>query len=99
VLRECLAACRGICHGICCAGDTGAHRPGFQERPEPGLRIPKEFELSADEAIMRKEGDRLVIESAPRRTFHELLAEWAAMEPIEEDFGPIDDPPPEPFEL
>jgi antitoxin VapB len=71
----------------------------FRNGRNQAIRIPKEFELSTDVAIIRKEGDRLVIESAPRRTFHELLGEWAAMEPIEEDFGPIDDPPPEPFEL
>jgi antitoxin VapB len=26
------------------------------------LRIPREFELEGDEAILRKEGDRLIIE-------------------------------------
>jgi antitoxin VapB len=71
----------------------------FRNGRSQAIRIPKEFELSTDEAVIRKEGDRLVIEPASRRTLRELLAEWSAMEPIEEDFGPIDDPPPEPFEL
>jgi antitoxin VapB len=45
---------------------------------------------------MRKEGDRLVIEPARRKS----LLEWlATLEPIEEEFPPIDDPPPEPVDL
>jgi antitoxin VapB len=45
---------------------------------------------------MRKEGPRLVIEPLPKRSLIDLLK---TLEPIEEDFGPIDDPPPEPVDL
>ncbi|HRY06536.1 MAG TPA: AbrB/MazE/SpoVT family DNA-binding domain-containing protein, partial [Hyphomicrobiaceae bacterium] len=34
----------------------------FKNGRNQAVRIPREFELSGDEAIMRKEGERLVIE-------------------------------------
>jgi antitoxin VapB len=68
----------------------------FRNGRNQAIRIPREFELPGDEAIIRKEGPRLVIEPAPRKTLSELLDSW---EPIEEDFGPIDDPPPEDVEF
>jgi len=60
------------------------------------VRIPREFELEGDEAILRKEGDRLILEPVPARS---LLAFLATLAPLDEDFPEIDDPPPEPFEL
>lgn len=48
--------------------------------------IPREFELPGDKAVMRKQGDRLVIEPAARRS---LLAVLASLGPIEEEFPPI----------
>lgn len=45
---------------------------------------------------MRKEGGRLVIEPAKPRS---LLAYLATLEPLDEEFPPIDDPPPEPVDL
>jgi len=45
---------------------------------------------------MRKEGDRLIIEPAPPRS---LLAVLATLEPLDEDFAPIDDVPPDPVDL
>jgi len=58
--------------------------------------IPREFEFPGDEAIMRKEGKRLVIEPAPRRS---LLAVLAGLETLSEDFPPISDMPPDPLDL
>jgi antitoxin VapB len=68
----------------------------FKNGRNQALRIPREFELQSKEAIMRKEGNRLIIEPARRKSLVELLDTW---EPIEEDFPPIPDPPPEPFDL
>ena len=45
---------------------------------------------------MRKEGERLIIEPAPILSLLELLA---TLDPIEEEFPDIEDPPPEPFSL
>jgi len=59
------------------------------------VRIPREFELPGDDAIMRKEGERLVIEAAPKKSLLELLK---SLEPIDEEFPPIEDPPPEPVD-
>jgi antitoxin VapB len=70
----------------------------FRNGRSQAIRIPKEFELSCDEVVIRKDGTRLIVEPTRKRSLHELLAAWAD-DPIDEDFGPIDDPPPEPFEL
>jgi antitoxin VapB len=54
------------------------------------VRIPWEFELPGAEAVMRKDGDRLIIEPAPATS---LLTVLARLEPIEETFPPIPDLP------
>lgn len=60
----------------------------FRNGRNQALRIPREFELEADEAILRKEGDRLVIEPVRRGR---LLALLASLEPLEERFPDIDE--------
>jgi antitoxin VapB len=67
----------------------------FTNGRNQAVRIPREFELPGDEALMRKEGDRLIIEPAPPRS---LLAVLATLEPLEETFPDIADPPPEDVE-
>lgn len=52
------------------------------------LHIPQEFELTSDEAVLRKEGDRLIIEPVRKAS---LLAELATMQPIDESFPDVDD--------
>ena len=39
----------------------------FRNGRNQAVRIPREFELPGEDAIMRKEGERLVIEPAPRK--------------------------------
>ena len=68
----------------------------FKNGRNQAVRIPREFELPGAEAIMRKEGERLVIEPAPKKSLLEILR---SLEPIDEDFPEIDDPPPEPIDL
>jgi antitoxin VapB len=68
----------------------------FRNGRNQAVRIPREFELPGDEAVMRKEGDRLIVEPLRRKSLIELLDSW---EPIDEEFPEIDDPPPEPVEL
>jgi antitoxin VapB len=53
------------------------------------VRIPREFELPGEDAIMRKEGERLIIEPAAPKS---LLALLATLAPLDEDFPPISDP-------
>ena len=65
----------------------------FRNGRNQAVRIPVEFELPGDEAIMHRDGDRLVIEPVRKRG---LLALLATMKPLDEDFPDIDDPAPEP---
>jgi antitoxin VapB len=55
--------------------------------------IPVEFELPGDEAIMRRDGVRLVIEPVRKRG---LIAMLKTMKPLKEDFPEIKDPVPTP---
>ncbi|MEX2647622.1 MAG: AbrB/MazE/SpoVT family DNA-binding domain-containing protein [Alphaproteobacteria bacterium] len=68
----------------------------FRNGRNQAVRIPREFELPGDEAIMRKEDDRLIIEPSPPRS---LLAVLATLAPLDEDFPPIADLPVDPVEL
>jgi antitoxin VapB len=68
----------------------------FRNGRNQAVRIPREFELPGDDAIMRKEGERLIIEPAPAKS---LLALLANLEPIDADFPPMSDSAPDPVEL
>lgn len=68
----------------------------FKNGRNQAVRIPREFELPGTDAIMRKEGDRLIIEPAPPRS---LLAMLATLRAIDEDAPPIEDAPAEPADL
>lgn len=68
----------------------------FKNGRNQAIRIPRDMELPGEDAIIRKEGDRLIIEPAPPES---LLAFLATLEPLEEDFGPIEDMPLEPVDL
>ena len=64
----------------------------FRNGRNQALRIPREFELEGDEAIIRKEGDRLIVE--PLRKGR-LLALLATLDPLDETFPDVDDDLPE----
>lgn len=68
----------------------------FKNGRNQAVRIPREFELPGEDAIMRKEGDRLIIEPTEPKS---LLAVLATLKPIDEDFPPIPDPAPEAVDL
>jgi antitoxin VapB len=65
----------------------------FRNGRNQAVRIPVEFELPGDEAIMRRDGDRLVIEPVRK---HGLVALLKTMKPLKEDFPEIHDPVPAP---
>jgi antitoxin VapB len=66
--------------------------------PNQSVEIPREFELPGDEAIMRKEGDKLIIEPATKPK--DTLAEWlSTLEPLDEEWPEIEDLPPDPVDL
>jgi antitoxin VapB len=68
----------------------------FKNGRNQAVRIPREFELPGHDAILRKEGTRLVIEPCAPVS---LLALLQSLTPIAEDFGPIADPPADQVEL
>jgi antitoxin VapB len=68
----------------------------FRNGRSQAVRIPKEFELPGTDAVIRREGERIVLEPAPKKSLLELLASW---EPIDEEFPEIPDPPPEPVDI
>jgi antitoxin VapB len=68
----------------------------FKNGRNQAVRIPREFELPGDDAIMRKEGNRLIIEAAPPRS---LIALLATLEPLGEEFPILHDEPPEEVEI
>jgi antitoxin VapB len=65
----------------------------FRNGRNQAVRIPVEFELPGDEAIMHRDDDRLVIEPVRKRG---LVALLKTMKPLEEGFPAIDDPVPAP---
>jgi antitoxin VapB len=62
----------------------------FRNGRNQAVRIPREFELPGEDAIIRREGQRLIIEAAPPRS---LLAVLATLRPLAEDFPPIEELP------
>lgn len=68
----------------------------FRNGRNQAVHIPREFEMSGDEAILRKAGDRLILEPAPTRS---LLALLATLEPIDGAFPPIPELPMESVDL
>lgn len=63
----------------------------FRNGSNQALRIPREFELPGDEAIVRKEGARLIVEPiVRRRDLRELLA---TLKPLKQSFPEIEDSP------
>ncbi len=60
----------------------------FRNGRNQALRIPREFELEGDEAILRKEGDRLIVEPVRKGR---LLALLNTLEPLDEPFPDVDE--------
>jgi antitoxin VapB len=67
----------------------------FKNGRNQALRIPRELELRGEDAIIRKEGQRLIIDAAPPKS---LLAILATLQTLDEEFPPIDDSPAEPVD-
>lgn len=59
----------------------------FRNGRNPAIRIPREFELDAEEAIIRREDDRLVIEPIRKKG---LLATLSTLSVLDEAFPDID---------
>jgi antitoxin VapB len=68
----------------------------FRNGRNQAVRIPREYELPGEEAVIRREGDRLILEPAEPTS---LLALLATLEPLDEEFPDVEDPPPDPVDL
>lgn len=78
------------------------HVKFFRNGRNQAVRIPREFELPGDGAVMRKEGERLVIEPKEKpRSLAEIL-DWLGSQPPlgpDDQFPDIDDLPAEAVDL
>jgi antitoxin VapB len=68
----------------------------FKNGRNQAVRIPREFELPGEDAIICKEGEKLIIEPVPPKS---LLALLATLAPLDEELPPIADPAPDPVEF
>jgi antitoxin VapB len=62
----------------------------FRNGRNQAVRIPREFELQGTQALMRRDGESLVITPIKKSG---LLAVLAQMQPMDEDFPAIEDLP------
>jgi len=62
----------------------------FRNGRNQAIRIPREFELEGTEAIIHKEGDKLIIEPVKKKSLKALLA---ILPTLDEDFPDIVDLP------
>lgn len=62
----------------------------FRNGRNQAVRIPREWELEGDEALIHQDGDRLIIEPLRKGGLLELLA---GLKAIEEPFPDVDEIP------
>jgi len=60
----------------------------FRNGRNQALRIPREWELEGEEAIIRKEGDRLIVEPVRKGSLLTLLS---GLQALDETFPDIDE--------
>ena len=67
----------------------------FRNGRNQALRIPREFELEGNEAIIRREGNRLIVEPVRMGDLLTLLASLQALDEtfpdVDESLPPLDD--------
>jgi antitoxin VapB len=52
----------------------------FRNGRNQAIRIPREFELEGTEAIIHKEGDKLIIEPVPKKSLKAILASLPSLD-------------------
>lgn len=75
---------------------SARHARLFRNGRNQAIRIPREFELAADEVVIYREDHRLVIEPVERRS--SLAEVLSGLSSLDEDFPEINDPPVTPEE-
>ncbi|MDH3452595.1 MAG: AbrB/MazE/SpoVT family DNA-binding domain-containing protein [Gammaproteobacteria bacterium] len=66
------------------------HLKLFRNGRNQALRIPREMELPGSDAVIRKEGNRLIVEPLAKPS---LLTVLASLEPLDEDMPVIEELP------
>lgn len=92
--RDSLAYARPMPKGLHAAKERRVKL--FKNGRNQAVRIPREFELPGEEAILYKEGKRLILEPSHPKS---LLAVLSELQPLREDFPPIHDLPPDKVQL
>ena len=70
------------------ATESERHVRLFRNGRNQALRIPRDLELEGNEAIIRRDGHRLIVEPVRKG---KLLALLATLEPFEETFPDVDE--------
>jgi len=68
----------------------------FRNGRNQAIRIPREFEMEGTEAIIHKEGEKLIIEPVRKKSLKVLLA---SLPTLDENFPDIIDLPVEPEDI
>lgn len=68
----------------------------FKNGRNQAIRIPRELELSTNEATIHREGNRLVIEPVERTSLLDVVAAW---EPLDIEFPELTDEKPDSVKL
>lgn len=67
----------------------------FRNGRNQALRIPRDLEIKGDEAILRKDGDRLILEPVRRGQLLSLLSNLSPLKEIlpnvDKDLPPLED--------
>lgn len=73
----------------------GRHIRVFRNGSNQAIRIPRDFELDSKDAIIRKDGDRLIVEPVRKGRLLQLLAKLEPLDiafpEIDHDLPPLDD--------
>lgn len=77
-------------------GTRSRHVRLFKNGRNQALRIPREFELPGDEAVIYRDGQRLIIEPVVQPSLSRLIAGW---EPLDVEWPEIADEPAEPVDI
>ena len=68
----------------------------FKNGRNQAVRIPREMELPGDEAVVYRDGHRLIIEPVAQPSLSRLIASW---EPLDVEWPEIADEPAEPVDI
>ena len=72
------------------SSDTKREAKLFRNNKSQAVRIPADFELPGDRVVIRRDGDRLIIEPLARKNLLDVLAVLETLGP-EDEFPDIDD--------